>query len=265
MFVVLRFRLVLVALTTVFAIAAQSWAVAPAAYVNPTPGRQIALQIPGMHRAAVRRNLVYAPDLTMDVYRPRGTKRALPAVLFVHGSGGQDLKDAGVFVGWGQLAAASGFAGVTFNHYRSQADVQAAIRHVRRHAKRLGIDGERLCVAGYSAGVLPSLLVALQGNARLRCAVAFYGALDAYHALNSPLRYLRASSPPVLVAKAGQDVAAINGSIDRFVGKGRRIGARVELLVHESGDHGFDANRPDARAAAIVRRTLAFVHAELRR
>jgi acetyl esterase/lipase len=266
MVVVPRFRLLLIALAvTACAASAETSALAPAAYVNPTPGRQIALQIPGMHRAAVRRNLVYAPDLTMDVYRPRGVTRALPALLFVHGSGGQDLKDAGVFVGWGQLAAASGFVGVTFNHYRAQGDVQAAIRFVRRNAKRLGIDGNRLCVAGYSAGVLPSMLVSLKGNARLRCAVAFYGPLDAYYELNSPLTYLRASSPPVFVAKAGRDVAAINESIDRFVAKGRRVGARVELLVHQSGGHGFDANRPDARAATIVRRTLAFVRAELRR
>jgi dienelactone hydrolase len=234
-------------------------------YVNPTPGRDITLQIPGMHRAAVRRNLVYAPGLTMDVYRPRGVKRSLPALLFVHGSGGHGLKDSGVFVGWGQLAAASGLAGVTFNHYGSQADIRAAIRYVRRNARRLGIDGGRLCVAGYSAGVLPSMLVALRRSAKLRCAVAYYGPLDTYYAQSSPLTYLRASSLPVLVAKAGRDAASINTAIDRFIAKGRRLGARVELLVHASGGHGFDAYRRDARARAILRRTLAFVRAQLRR
>jgi dienelactone hydrolase len=255
-------------LVSVLALVALVGGVSPAGsssleYVNPTPGREVALQIPGMHRAAVRRDLVYSPDLTMDVYRPRGVKRLLPALLFVHGSGGE--KDAGVFVGWGQLAAASGFAGVTFNHYGVQADIRAAIRYVRRHAGRLGIDGDRLCVAGYSAGVLPSMLIALKRIAKLRCAVAYYGPLDAFHAQSSPLAYLRASSLPVLVAKAGRDVASINHSIDRFVAKGRRLRARVELLVHASGDHGFDAHSSNPRAAAIVRRTLAFVRAELRR
>jgi dienelactone hydrolase len=258
-------RAMSLALTSVALAVEVSLAGASPEYVNPTPGRDIALQIPGMHRAAVRRNLVYAPDLTMDVYRPRGVNRPLPALLFVHGSGGQDLKDAGVFVGWGQLAAASGFAGVTFNHYGVQADIQAALRYVRRNAPRLGIDGDRLCLAGYSAGVLPSMLIALKGTAKLRCVVAYYGPLDAYHAQASPLAYLRTSSPPVLVAKAGRDVASINDSIDRFVAKGRRLGARVKLLVHASGDHGFDASRPDARAGAIVRRTLDFVRAQLRR
>jgi dienelactone hydrolase len=255
-------RFITLALTVVAVIGGVPHAGSSPGYANPTPGREIALQIPGMHRAAVHRNLVYSPDLTMDVYRPRGVKRPLPALLFVHGSGGD--KDGGVFVGWGQLAAASGFAGVTFNHYGVQADMRAAIRYVRRNARRLGIDGDRLCVAGYSAGVLPSMLVALKRTANLRCAVAYYGPLDAFHKQSSPLTYLRASSLPVLVAKAGRDVAAINDSIERFVAKSRRVGARVELLEHASGDHGFDAHRPNARAAAIIRRTLAFVRTELR-
>jgi acetyl esterase/lipase len=246
--------------------AAAAVAVAGAsAYVNPTPGKAIALQIPGMHRADVRRDLDYAPGQRLDVYRPRGVRRPLPAVLFVHGTGGQNLKDAGVFVGWGQLAAASGLAGVPFDNYGTQADVAAAIRYVRRHGRRLGIDGDRLCVASFSAGVLPAMLVALKETAgRLRCAVAFYGPLDAYYTQSSPIAYLTKRSPPTLVAKAGIHAAAINRSIDRFVAKARRVGAPVQLLVHSTGYHGFDGQK-SARSSAILRRTLAFLRAHLRR
>jgi dipeptidyl aminopeptidase/acylaminoacyl peptidase len=237
----------------------------PAGYVNPTPGKEVALQLPGMHRAEVRRDVVYAEGRRLDVYQPPGTARALPAVLFVHGSGGPDTKNAGVYVGWGQLAAASGLAGVVVGNDGFQTDVQAAIRYVRRHAARLRIDASRLCVAGYSAGVLPSMLVALKGTAgALRCAVAYYGPLDAYYVQSSPLAHLKRASLPVLVAKAGRDVAPINTSIDRFVAKSRRVGARVELLVHARGGHGFDASS-DARSRAIVRRTLAFLRAHLQR
>jgi acetyl esterase/lipase len=252
-------------ITHALAFAAATIAVAAAsAYVNPTPGKDIALQIPGMHRAEVQRDLVYAPGLRLDVYRPRGVRRLLPAVLFVHGTGGQNLKNAGIFVGWGQLAAAAGLAGVAFDNWGRQGDVAAAIRYVRRHGRRLGIDGNRLCLASFSAGVLPAMLFALKETAgRLRCAVAFYGPLDAYYQVSSPLAYLTKTSPPTLVAKAGIDNAAINRSIDRFVAKARRIGARVELLVHRTGYHGFDGQK-DARSAAILRRTLAFLRARLR-
>ena len=60
---------------------------ASAAYRNPTAGRALALQIPGMHRAQVTRGISYRrlgrAALRMDVYRPRGTPRSrrLPAVL----------------------------------------------------------------------------------------------------------------------------------------------------------------------------------------
>jgi dipeptidyl aminopeptidase/acylaminoacyl peptidase len=230
-------------------------------YVNPTPGKDVALQIAGMHRAEVQKDLVYAPGRGLDVYRPRGVRRPLPAVLFVHGSGGS--KDAGVYVGWGQLAAASGLAGVIFDNNSVQTDIAAAIRYVRRHQRRLGIDGDRLCLASFSAGVLPSMLVALKESVgRLRCAAAFYGPLDAYYEQSSPLAHLKKTSQPVLVAKAGIDVAPINTSIDRFVAKARRVGARVELLVHGRG-HGFDAHQTSPRSRAILRRTLAFLRRHL--
>ena len=77
------------------------------------------------------------------------------------------------------------------------------------------------------------MLVALKGSAGpIRCAVAYYGPLDAYYKVSSPLALLKPSSLPVLVAKAGRDTPTINRSIDRFVAKSRRLGARVELLVH---------------------------------
>ncbi len=239
--------------------------VGPAGYVNPTPGKDVALQIPGMHRAEVRRNLVYAEGLRLDVYRPPGAARRLPAVLFLHGTGGPAVKDSGVYIGWGQLAAASGLAGVVVGNDGFQTDVEAAIRYIRRNDKKLGIDSSRLCVAGYSAGVLPSMLVALKGTAgKIRCAVAFYGPLDAYYEQSSPASYLTKTSLPVLVAKAGRDGAAINSSIDRFVTKGHRVGARVELLVHPNGHHGFDGHAPVPRTRTILQRTLAFLRTQLR-
>lgn len=235
-------------------------------YRNPTAGKEVGLQIPGMHLAKVRRDLVYKPGLRMDVYRPRNATGPLPAVLFVHGrTGDPSPKNWGQYVGWGQLAAASGLAGVTFNHYDDPAEIAAAIRYVRKNAARLGIDGARLCVAGYSAGVHPALLTALTETAgKLRCAVAYYGPLATDLPQLSPKTHLRADSLPVLVAKAGLDDARINGSIDGFVAKARKLGAPVELLVHPKGVHAFDVRTPDARTRAIMRQTLAFLRLHLR-
>lgn len=234
-------------------------------YRNPTAGRQVALQLPGMHQAQVRRNLVYRPGFRLDVYRPRLATGRLPAVLFVHGRTRDDSpKDVGQYVGWGQLAAASGLAGVTFNHADDPADIVAAIRYVRANGRRLGIDGTRLCVAGYSASAYGAILTAVQQTAgRLRCAVGYYGLLDAELAQLDPATYLRAGTLPILIAKAGEDSAQINRSIDRFVSNARRVGAPVELLVHAAAPHGFDVTQHDARSRAIMRRTLEFFRARL--
>src|SRR5438067_1572239 len=105
------------------------------------------------------------PTLRMDVYRPVGSG-PWPAVLFVHGDGDADelrrAKDWGVFVGWGRAAAASGLLGVTFSHRswdrlrhvpRKLADVEAAVRFLRRKGPSLGARPDRLGMMCVSAGV----------------------------------------------------------------------------------------------------------------
>ena len=231
---------------------------------NPTPGAVVALQLPGMHLAKVTRNLRYQAGLGLDVYRPARASGRLPAVLFVHGAARtQSPKGDGVFVGWGQLAAASGLAGVTFDHRDDPADVVAAVRYVRRNAARLGIDGGRVCVAGFSAGVQAAMLPALQGTlGALRCTVGYYGPLHAELEQLSPVAYLRRTAPPMLLAKAGRDTRAINSSIDRYVARAKEVGAEVELVVHPTGPHGFETTKDD-RTRAVMRRTLAFLREQL--
>jgi acetyl esterase/lipase len=250
-------------------VAALLLALVPAAaagdYRNPTAGSAVALQLPGMHLARVQRDLPYKPGLGLDVYRPPRASRRLPAVLFVHGAGrgAESPKATGVFVGWGQLAAASGLAGVTFDHRDDPADVAAAVRYVRRNASRLGIDGSRICVAGFSAGVQLALLPALQGKlGALRCTVGYYGPLHAELEQLSPLAHLRRDAPPMLIAKAARDNPAINRSIDDYVARAREVGARVTLVVQPTGRHGFETTK-DAKSRAVMRRTLAFLRERL--
>jgi acetyl esterase/lipase len=235
-------------------------------YRNPTVGSAIALQLPGMHLAKVKRNQTYVSGYALDVYRPQRATGRLPAVVFVHGNArSASPKDDGVFVGWGQLAAASGLAGVVLNHGEDPAHVVAAVRYLRRNAARLGIDANRLCLAGFSAGVQLSMLPALQGKlGELRCAVGYYGPLHAELEQLSPLAHLRKDAPPTLLAKAGRDNPAINRSIDRYVARARTIGARVELVVQPSGPHGFETTKTD-RTRTVLRRTLAFLRGHLLR
>jgi dienelactone hydrolase len=228
---------------------------------NPPRGPEIALRVPGMERASVRRDVVYARRgdvrLRLDVYRPRGAARnaRLPGVLLVHGSTTDPSpKGWAIYVGWGQLLAANGLAGIPFNHRGNAADVRAALGFVRAHAARLGIDPKRLCLASFSLGVPVGLDVGLRDR-RLRCLLVFYGPPDA--------ALLRADSPTTLIAKAGLDDATINGAIDAYVARARAIGADVRMLVHPRGVHGFDALNHDARSRAILRAAIKFARNQL--
>ncbi len=274
----------LVALLTVVLLAAP----AAGAYRNPTPGSALVLQIPGMHRAKVRRNIVYrsSPRLRMDVYRPRTGRGRRPAVL-LGGSPGFGRTSAQK-IGWAQLIAASGMAAVAFDT-RSDSnlqtprepslDVEAAIAYVRSHAAKLGIDPGRLCTLGFSVGTAPWHLWATMRDPKpwIRCNVVYYGALDfksSFWQMDpaladefSALTYLQknpAGIPPMLVVKAGRDdFTAITESIDRFKILARDLHADVRVITNAKGEHGFDLGPRTRRAKAVMRETLRFLKARL--
>ena len=210
--------------------------------------KPIVYSVPGIDQAKVTKEIRYRPDggpaLVMDVYQPahmNGQQR-YPAVLFLHGgariegaslpSGMPLPKDWGVFQSYGGLMAASGLIGVTFNHRiadpedgfrKGLSDVQAAIDYVRSHAADLHVDRDRLALMVFSAGG-PLLSAAMRDpQPYLRCLVAFYAVLDVRSdnlKEESPLHFLSlnaAQLPPILIARAGNDSAPLNATIDRFV------------------------------------------------
>jgi dienelactone hydrolase len=217
----------------------------------------IALQVPRMHEAVVNADVVYSRRLRLDVYRPRGSRpdERFPAVLLVHGrTDDPSPKDWGIYVGWGQLLAAHGLAGIPFNHRGDPADIRTALDAVRERAGELGVDGERLGLASFSAGVPWGMEVALSDE-RLRCALAFYGPPDSALA--------RAGGPPTFLAKAGLDEPWINEAIDAYARRAKALEADVRVVTHAHGLHGFDARNHDARSRAILRAAIAFAREHL--
>jgi acetyl esterase/lipase len=119
--------------------------------------------------------------LLLDLYRPRGDQRTRrPAMVWVHGGGfakGSRRQDA--LRGLARGSARRGFVAVSID-YRilmdhtcsvereaacrgasraDQHDVQAAVRWLRRHARRYRIDPNRIAVGGTSVGGLLSYMV----------------------------------------------------------------------------------------------------------
>src|ERR1044071_4430366 len=132
-------------------------------WVRELAPKRIVYSVPGMNQIKVRKDLIYkragTTDLKMDVYLPQRSRAGAraAAVLFLHGGRipanlRTTPKDWNVYVSFGQLIAASGFVGVTFNHRfhtwnsfpDSQSDISDAIQYVRQHADALSVDRDRI-------------------------------------------------------------------------------------------------------------------------
>lgn len=261
--------------------------------------KRIVLPVPGREAVVIRRNLTYksinGEDLKMDVYLPEepGQADRKPGIVFIHGGPLPATfpvmpKDWGVFVSYGELAAASGFVGITFNHRytslrglkHSVADVQDAVSYVRAQADSLGVDPERLCLWTFSGGG-PQLASFLRDRPEhLRCIVAFYTVLDprAFSQMEGmkeladlPENGMVTFSPgeelagkeadvlPMFIARAGLDHPAINQSIDSFLQKALAANAEVEFVNYPEGHHGFDVLDDTTRSREIIALAMNFV------
>jgi acetyl esterase/lipase len=130
---------------------------------------------------AVRRGVVYSRptdaygvhELRMDLYRAQGDgARTRPAIVWLHGGNfrtgdrTQLSEFARQFAQRGYLSAA-----IDYRLLRelaplsrgvdkvAQSDAQAAIRYLRLHAEELGLDPERIAIAGHSAGSITAFNV----------------------------------------------------------------------------------------------------------
>ena len=161
-------------------------------------------------------DLAYAgtpnPAQTLDVYLPEATVNASeqghrPLVVFIHGGawmiGDKAWVRGGTHMQLEQflhLLLRNGYAVASLNYRLVPEgvfpapihDVKAAVRYLRAHAHELGINPERIGVAGESAGAHLAQLLAVSadqpslegdlGNAafssRVKAAVSYYGIAD---------------------------------------------------------------------------------------
>jgi len=148
---------------------------------------------PVFKRVTITRNLAYgkAPGVTgraetlrLDLYQPRGdTLSRRPAMIWIHGGGfSSGDKASGPAPELAKLFARLGYVTVSINYrlllrtgcsgangvppecydaaLKDVSDAQAAVRWLRRNAKRYRIDGSRIGVGGESAGAIMSVGVA---------------------------------------------------------------------------------------------------------
>ncbi len=260
---------------------------------------RIVYEVPGMDQVDTQKDLVYkrvdGEELKMDVYSPppASSTSPLPAVLFIHGGPlSRDFpvlpKEWGVFVSYGQLAAASGFVGVTFNHrffgpqhlLEAQSDIEAALQYIRDHADTLRVDQDRIAIWAFSGGG-PFLSHFLRTPLPyIRCIVAFYTLMDLRSSRSqtpseisdqtlsdfSPVLALasrQASFPPIFIGRAGLDNPGLNSTLDHFVAESLKLNILIDVKNHPQGHHGFDIRNADDRSREIIRHAIEFIKAHL--
>jgi acetyl esterase/lipase len=116
------------------------------------------------------RDVVYGKggdeDLKLNISRPKGDAKNLPCLIFIHG-GGWAMGDRSAHdnATWhmaqiGYVSATIGYRLAPKHQFPAQVeDVKCAVRYLRAHADKHGLDPKRIGVCGFSAGAHLAMLL----------------------------------------------------------------------------------------------------------
>jgi acetyl esterase/lipase len=223
-------------------------------------------------------------DLTLDVYRPPAgvTSKRLAIVHLFGGGFFVGNKNAGYIINDAKALGARGYTSVSAN-YRLQTeglwpaqihDTKAAIRWTRANAEKIGVDANRIVVAGYSAGGMLALMAAgtngtkefegTGGNAGVgsdvNACIGVYPLASAQIAgglfggkatpeqitAASPTTYISKSFAPTIFIHGTSDTTVLPQSSIDFHTKLHALGVPSALTLIQGANHAFDNAALDA-------------------
>jgi acetyl esterase/lipase len=224
-------------------------------------------------------------DLTLDVYHPpEGVAPKRMAIVHLFGGGFfVGNKNAGYIINDAKALGARGYTSVSAN-YRLQNqgswpaqlhDVKAAIRWTRANASRLGVDADKIAIAGYSAGGMLALMAAgtngkpeFEGavgtpgvSSKVDACIGVYPLASAQTARGlfpegqatpeniaaaSPTSYISASFAPTIFVHGTADTTVPLASSMDFFNKLLAAGVPTALTAIQGAAHAFDNAALDA-------------------
>jgi len=219
-------------------------------------------------------------DLKCDIYHPPHDALDRPGLLLIHG-GGWRTGDRGQLRYYGIQLARYGFVGVACEYrltgealWPAQIhDVKAALRWMRANAGKLGIDDQKICVTGNSAGAHLALMTGCEtdefegegGNPDVSSSCAAISAVYAPTNLNpdgtgdrysfllgkgagadiadkaSPIHYAGKPFPPTLLIHGNADKTVAPSESFNMYDALKKAGAEVELHMFDNAPHAFDS------------------------
>jgi acetyl esterase/lipase len=216
-------------------------------------------------------------DLRLDIYHPTGPSKRT-AVVQLHGGGftrgakENIAANCRAFAERGYTSLAAQYRLAPDSRWPAQIhDVKAAIRWARANAERLGVEPDRIVLAGYSAGATAAMVAAGSegvaalegdgGNAGVSSAVAaciaYYGtaqrsrpsggedalmgpdATDGDYTQASTISYASSAVPTLFFHSTGDATVAVESSLSLFKAY-REQGVTVEMHIFDGLSHVFD-------------------------
>jgi hypothetical protein len=247
--------------------------------------RSVILRLPGMDRVATRRDVSFrassGAELLMDVYYPLPSRQRPPLVLLPMAYPDPEARARafGPLTSWARLLAATGLAAAVYGTEAPADDIHAVLRHVRVHAKDLGIDATRIALLA-SSGNGTVALATLMRDARIGCAAFLYaytmdlegttavadastrfGFVDACAGRSAD--DLPSDTPMLFVRAARDQFPGVNAALDHLVRHAVERHLPIGFINHATGGHGFDIHDPSVQSRRVIEQLLAFLRLHL--
>jgi acetyl esterase/lipase len=224
-------------------------------------------------------------EMTLDVYHPpEGVTPKRMAIIHLFGGGFfAGNKNAGYIINDAKALGARGYTNISAN-YRLQTqglwpaqlhDVKAAIRWTRANAGRLGVEANRIAVAGYSAGGMLALMAAgtndkpeFEGSvgtpgvsSKVDACIGVYPLASAQIATRlfgeggatpeaieaaSPTTYIGPNFAPTIFIHGTADTTVLPQSSIDFFTKLHALNVPTALTMIQGANHAFDNGALDA-------------------
>ena len=228
--------------------------------------------MPGKELLKMAEKILYKKTPQEDMYlyllRPEKTaKEALPAIIYFTGGGwvmgdvANQIPIAAWFTEHGIVSITADYR-VKSRHQTSPleciADAKSAVRYVRIHAKELGIDPNRIILAGGSAGGHIAACTQLEGgdepgeNLKISTkpnalvlhnpalGVGYGTEFFSKHPEFSPVLNVKKNFPPTIITCGTDDeLTPISGAME-FIDKMHKSGNVSELITIEGAGHSCD-------------------------